>query len=630
LATQGDHTKPLVEIQLLPDNVTVNVPVGACIADAATAAGCALETPCGGLGVCGKCKVRIISGAGHPDKDELRLLSKDEINQGTRLACKARASGNRMVVEIPAESRSLVQQILSAGVLRHVEPRPNVLKIHARVHPPTLQDERAEYERLMLECDHSSNTTPSLDMLTDLSAKLRSSDYDVTAILMGDRLADVEPGDTTDHCYGIAYDLGSTTIVGYLVHLPTAREAGVAATMNPQMTYGDDLVSRIRFASEKPDGRTILQQAAVRALNEILARVTQKAKVSPLSVYEATVVGNTCMTHLLLGIDPSSLGVSPYVPTVCRALDVPPGEIGLRINPRGNAHIMPNVAGFVGSDLVGVLLTSMWEDDGRTRLAVDIGTNGEMALRHKGKTLACSAAAGPAFEGAGISCGMRGSPGAIDSVRMDDDVQISTIRNQKPKGVCGSGLLDAIAWMLRIGMIEETGRMAAPEDIGDVPLAIKNRILEDDGQRRFVLTWADESATGTPISITQRDVRQVQLAKGSIHAAIRTLLALSGARSEDLDEVLLAGAFGNYIRVESALRIGLIPAIPPNRIKSVGNAAGSGARLALLSLDERKRAAEIAARLEHIELANHETYQRAFEEQMLFPESEMEPTAAQK
>jgi len=366
----------------------------------------------------------------------------------------------------------------------------------------------------------------------------------------------------------------------------------------------------------------------VRALNDILSRVTQKANISASAVYEATVVGNTCMTHLLLGIDPSSLGVSPYVPTVSHALDVRPAEIGLRINPNGNVHVLPNVAGFVGSDLVGVLLASMWEDDGRTRLAVDIGTNGEMALRHGGKTLACSAAAGPAFEGAGISCGMRGSPGAIDSVHISDDVRISTIRNQRPKGVCGSGLLDAIASLLQLGVIEESGRMAAAEEIPDISTAIRERIIEDDGQRRFVLAWTDESATGGPISITQRDVRQVQLAKGSIHAAIRTLLTLADASATDLDEILLAGAFGNYIRVESALRIGLIPAVSPDGIKSVGNAAGSGTRLALLSVKERERAAEIAARVEHVELANHPAYQQAFEEEMLFPARDIELSLA--
>jgi uncharacterized 2Fe-2S/4Fe-4S cluster protein (DUF4445 family) len=219
---------------------------------------------------------------------------------------------------------------------------------------------------------------------------------------------------------------------------------------------------------------------------------------------------------------------------------------------------------------------------------------------------------------------MRGSPGAIDSASIGDDVRISTIRNQKPKGICGSGLLDAIAWMLRVGVIDETGRMPATDEIPGLPEAILRRIVEDGSQRRFVLAWPEESATGAAISITQRDVRQTQLAKGSIHAAIRTLLSLVGAAPEDLDEILLAGAFGNYIQVESALRIGLIPAISPDLVKSVGNAAGSGARLALLSVEERKRAAQLAGSVEHVELANHPAYQQAFEEQMLYPERERE------
>jgi len=594
---------------------------------ALAAAGCPVETPCGGLGVCGKCRVRILSKVKPPDSDELRLLSDDEVQAGVRLACKTRAGGREMTVQVPDESRSLVQQILSAGAVRHVRPEPNVRKVRVRAEPPSLRDERGEYERLAAELP-SGTLAPRIELIRELSAALRSASYEITSVLVGRRLAAVEPGETTDDCYGIAYDLGSTTVVGYLIHLPTAREVAVAATMNPQMVHGDDLVSRIRFAGEAADGLTTLQQAAARALNDVLAHTVRSAGIAACSVYEATVVGNTCMTHLLLGVDPSSLGVSPYVPTICGGIDVRPEQIGLGLNPNGNVHVLPNVAGFVGSDLVGVLLACMRDDDGRTRLAVDIGTNGEMALRSDGKVLACSAAAGPAFEGAGISCGVRAGPGAIDSVSIAEDVRISTIRHQRPKGVCGSGLLDAIAWMLRAGVLEDTGRMIGSDEADRLPDAVRGRITEEDGQRRFVLAWGHESATGAPIAITQRDVRQVQLAKGSIHAAIRTLLGLSGASPDDLDEVLLAGAFGNYIRVESALRIGLIPDIPQDRIRSVGNAAGSGSRLALLSVAERAHAAEIAAAVEHVELANHPDYQQAFAELMMFPATEAAAAAS--
>ncbi len=631
MTSDGDKTKPTVEIFFQPDCTSVTVPEGTPLYKAVTVpegtplykaaaiAGCAIEAPCGGLGVCGKCRIKLISPLSAPDKDELRMLSTEEIEAGFRLACKTKARGPKMEIEIPSESRSLVQKILSTGALRSVKPKPNVSKTHIKVEPPSLQDERGEYERLVEACVCEGEAPPRLEMIKDLSSKLRRNNYDVTMVRIGNGLVDVEPGNTEDDCYGIAYDLGSTTIVGYLFHLPTAREVAVASTMNPQMQHGDDLVSRIKYANENQEGRKVLQQAALGALNDILHHVTRDAGVRESNVYEATVVGNTCMTHLLLGIDPSSLGISPYVPTICRPLDVPSSILGLKINARGSVHILPNVAGFVGSDLVGVLLASMWQDDGKTRLAVDIGTNGEMALRHNGSTFACSAAAGPAFEGAGISYGMRARAGAIDSVTIDEDVKISTIQHQRPRGICGSGLIDAIAAMLQAGVIDETGRMADPEELAGVPELVRKRIIEVDGQKQFVLSWDKESYSGKNIAITQKDVRQVQLAKGSIHAAIRTMLHLAGTSPEELDEILLAGAFGSYIRVESALRIGLIPDVPRESVKSIGNAAGSGSRLALLSLEERKRACEIARSIHHIELANHNTYQEEFTERMLFP-----------
>lgn len=619
MTTGGDKSKPTVEIVFQPDGSSVFVTEGTPIYQAAAIAGCSIEAPCGGFGVCGKCRIKVVSPVSAPDKDELRMLSSEDIAAGYRLACKTKAHGGKMEIEIPDGSRSLVQQILSSGAIRSVEPKPNVWKTHVTTAPPSLQDERGEYERLIDACACEGEAPPRLEMLRDLSSRVRQSEYSVTLVRIGRGLVDIEPGNTEDECYGIAYDLGSTTIVGYLVHLPTAREVATASTMNPQMKYGDDLVSRIKYANENPDGRKILQQAAVGALNDILHHVARDVKINESSIYEATIVGNTCMSHLLLGIDPASLGISPYVPTICRALDVPSSVVGLKINRRGNVHILPNVAGFVGSDLVGVLLSSMWKDDGNTRLAVDIGTNGEMALRHNGNTLACSAAAGPAFEGAGISQGMRASAGAIDSVTFSGDIRFSTIHHQRPRGICGSGLIDAIAAMLDAGVLDETGRIVDPEELPAKAELIKNRIREADGQKLFVLAWEKETNSGKAISITQRDVRQVQLAKGSIHAAIRTMLRLAGAAPEELDEILLAGAFGSYIRVESALRIGLIPDIPRKSVRSVGNAAGAGSRLALLSTDERKRASDIARSIEHIELANHPAYQEEFTERMMFP-----------
>ena len=607
----------LVTVRFETDDMEIHVPAGATVAEAALIAGCAVETPCGGMGTCGKCRVIVKDGVSLPDASAKRLLSESELSEGMRLACKTRIQADT-IVSIPETSRSVMQKILCTGVARQVAPESNVRKLYAEAPDPTLLDERAEFERIAETIGlNPVDITIGLGLARQLSSIVREADYKVTAILAGQELLALEAGDTTSSKYGVAFDLGSTTVVGYLVDLNTGHEVAVASTTNPQMAYGDDLISRINFAAE-PHGMDYLTKAASDAMNRITKQLASSAGIQAQSIYEATVVGNSCMTHILLGIDPSTLGQSPYVPTICTDMTVHAREIGLKINPRGLVQVLPNVAGFVGSDLVAVLLASMWEDDGHTRLAVDIGTNGEMALRHNGRTFACSAAAGPAFEGARISCGMRGGPGAIDSVRIGDTVVISTINNRKPRGICGSGLVDAVAEMLKAGIIDEMGRLLDPDEVGALPASVRQRLIVGEKGTEFVLVEAGQSANGARLTLTQRDIRQLQLAKGSIHAAIRTLLKVAGAETSDISELLLAGAFGNYIRKESAVRIGLVPEMPVEKITSVGNAAGTGAKLALLSVKERRLACRLAAETEHVELANHPDYQNEFVEMMLF------------
>ena len=615
----GPAQKALLRVRFEPDDIDIYAPPGACVAELAQNAGCPVENPCGGMGTCGKCKVIVSNGVTPPGASEKRLLSETEIADGARLACRTHIVADA-TVRIPDESRSLVQKILISGATRHVGLQSNIRKVYVEMPRPTLLDERADFERLAQSLRlKPSDLQLDLNLARKLSSLVREAEYKVTAVIGGSELLNVEPGDTASTSFGIAFDLGSTTIVGYLIDLNTGRQVAVASTTNPQMAYGDDLISRIQFASVQPNGLALLTHAAVDAMNRIIKQLAGAADITPRSIYEATVVGNSCMTHLLLGVDPSSLGQSPYAPTVCRQITTHAAQLGIRINPHALVHTLPNVAGFVGSDLVGVLLAGMWEDDGRTRLAEDIGTNGEMALRHNGRTLACSAAAGPAFEGARISSGVRGGPGAIDSVRIADEVVVSTIDNKKARGVCGSGLVDAVAEMLNAGIVDETGRMLEPGEAPSLSTAVRERLIMVDGSPEFVLADARRSLTGQPITLTQKDIRQMQLGKGSIHAAILTLLKVAGADVSDISELLLAGAFGNYIRKESAVRIGLVPNIPLEKITSVGNAAGSGAKLALLSVKERELARELAEATEHIELANHQEYQDHFMQMMLFP-----------
>jgi uncharacterized 2Fe-2S/4Fe-4S cluster protein (DUF4445 family) len=608
----------LVKVTFEPDGIEVFVPAGTLLSKAAAAAGMPVENPCGGVATCAKCRVIVSGGCEEPDATERKRLGEADIAVGVRLACRTKVLGEANVT-IPESSRSMVQKILSAGILRDCAVMSGVSKVYCEIRPPSLDDEKAEFERLA-DCFVSLDIClrPNLNIVRSLSHTLRDASYCVTAVVHDDELIAVEPGDTTVRCCGIAYDLGSTTIVGYLMDLCTGEDLAVAAVMNPQMVYGDDLVSRISFATTQENGAAVLQSAVLDALNRIAREAAETVGLGTDSIYKATVVGNTCMTHLLLGIDVTSLGQSPYVPSVCADVTLAARELGLEISPEAPVVVLPNVAGFVGSDLVGVLLASEWKEDGRTRLAVDIGTNGEMALLHKGKTYACSAAAGPAFEGAGISCGMRGAPGAIDSVRIADSVEITTIEDRPAIGLCGSGLVDAIAGMLDAGIIDETGRMLSPGDAGALPAAVRERLIETNNGMEFVLATKQESGNGRSISLTAADVRHVQLAKGSIHAAIQTLIRTAGTTDDELSEILLAGAFGNYIRVESAIRIGLIPSVPKERVKSVGNAAGAGARLALLCEQEMAQARQLARTAEHLELAVSPDYQMELMERMMF------------
>jgi len=655
-----------LEVTFEPDGRRVCVTEPMTLYQAARLAGIDLETPCGGLGICGKCKVELVKGHSEITADERRLLTEHELSKGIRLACRHQVT-EETIAYIPDATRSLVQQILASGASRRVGLNPAVRKVHLRVPSPSLTDQRSDLTRLKDAMAHgewrTANCELELEWLRELPSILRAADGEVTAVLSQPSVLNpqpltliaLEPGDTSTQCFGMAFDIGTTTVVGYLMDLNTGHEVAVASAMNAQTAYGDDLVSRIKHAVESEHGRKQLRAAVLKVVNDLIDEATQSAGVSPQQIYETVVVGNTCMTHLFLGIDPAPLGFAPYVPVVQQAVRVPARQLGVKMNPRGFVHVLPNIASFVGADTVAVLVT-LWEklgmaederqetagNDGEhlsspvvsrrclTSLVVDIGTNGEIVLCHGGRLLACSAAAGPAFEGARISCGMRSAPGAISSVRLNETVEYTTIDERPPRGLCGSGLIDAVAQMLEVGILEPSGRMVTADEVGvGVPANptshlngdLRQRLITVANERQFVLAFAEESATGKPITLSQRDVRQLQLAKGSLCAAIRTLLKIAGVAPQDIDAVYLAGAFGTYLSKESALRIGLLPPeIPPDRIHPVGNAAGAGAKLALLSLEERQLADVIAQHVEHIELCISPEYADTFMETMAFPE----------
>ena len=595
---------------------------GTPVVEAAAIAGIELQTPCGGKGKCGQCRVmtRSDNGLTPPDEIELASLEADDIAAGTRLACRASIVAD-VRIDVPETSRIVGSAILEYGLVEASDPAPNVACTPLDMPDPALDDQRSDLRRVLVGLPDGSLSGPmDLTLLRDLPATLRDSGFSPTAVTIGGRLADVREPDFTQ-AYGAAVDIGTTTVVVYLVDLATGRVVGTGSGPNPQGAHGADVVSRVEFADTGDEALATLSGEAIAVVDEAIAEACAEAgSVRCENIYEVVVVGNACMTHLFLGLTPHHVARAPYIPVVDQPVRVVAADAGLRINPRGEVYLLPNIAGWVGADTVGVLLSTKLADSEGPTAAIDIGTNGEVMLHANGKTLVCSTAAGPAFEGAQIQDGMRAATGAIEHVAATDgEISISTIGDAPAVGLCGSGLLDALAALLDLGVVNSAGRMADDAAAEELPEAIRARLGGDGQERQFILVPADETASGNPIVITQGDVRQLQLAKGAVRAGLDTLVRELGLQATDLDRILLAGAFGSYIDRRSAVRIGLVPPLPLTRIAAVGNAAGAGAVLALASTEERTRAVGLAEDCVHIELSSRADFQMLFMETMMFP-----------
>ncbi|PYN24371.1 MAG: hypothetical protein DMD76_15120, partial [Candidatus Rokuibacteriota bacterium] len=428
----------------------------------------------------------------------------------------------------------------------------------------------------------------------------------------------VERGDTTAMKFGLAIDVGTTSVVTTLIELESGEQLASVSSLNPQAVFGGDLMSRIAFAQFNPTNLRKLQTRIVGLLNQHVAEVCRTSGVLPKWIYKAVVVGNTCMHHLLLGIDPSHVGLAPYAPVMRHAAVLSARELPLKIAPEARVCLLPLVAGFVGADAVAVALATRLADSPALRVAVDIGTNGEVLLGSRERLLACSAPAGPALEGAQIRHGMRGAQGAIDKVTIGHDVHIHTIGETPALGICGSGLIDLLAGLLDAGVVDWTGLIQV-EARDSLPPALRDRVAMRGEERVFVVLRPGEAGARAEIVLTQDDVRQVQLAKGAIASGIAMLLHVAAVPLERVEELLLAGGFGNYLSILSAIRIGLIPALPVGRVRYVGNAASLGAQLCLLSEAERARADTIASAIEHVSLAAHPDFEQLFVDAMNFP-----------
>jgi uncharacterized 2Fe-2S/4Fe-4S cluster protein (DUF4445 family) len=586
---------------------------GDTIMDAAQKGGLILNATCGGRGTCGKCKVKVEGPISEPTKEEQRTVGPT-IDSGVRLACQARILGDIRVTLDPEAQ----YKILTKGMEEPIRLAPSLSKIYLDRTAPSLKDQRPDLERLIESLGvHPSQV--SLEILKALPGILRRNDYKATAILNDNKLMGIEGGDTTERLYGVAFDIGTTTVVGTLMDLNTGHEIATSSSLNLQASFGADVISRIDFANREPEGLKILQDKILRVLNSIIGDLTRDAGISPVDIYQVVVVGNTCMQHLLLGVEPKSLAEAPYVPVFSSAMRLSAKELELNISPWGMIYMLPAVAGFVGADTVGVSLATSISRGKAVRLVVDIGTNGEILLGSSQRLVAASTAAGPAFEGAEIKFGMRGATGAIEAFQiLNGEVKYKVIGDVAPKGICGSGLIDILAELLRLGIIDKNGRIMGPDEISqDIPYELKKRIVEGERGYDFVITFGEG---GTPdIFITQGDVRKLQVAKAAIYAGIEVLKSHLGVRDSQISQVLLAGAFGNYIRKESAKAIGLIPDVSLDKINSVGNAAGAGAKMVLLSKIAQMEGESLAKSIEYIELATSLRFQERFVDAMYFP-----------
>ena len=609
-----------LRITFQPSGRAVHALPGTTILEAAARVGIVLLTPCGGGGTCGKCLVRVCSGATGDRATHTHRLTATQRTNGWRLACSTTVEGEA-VIEVPASSMfERSQKILTGDAGHTLTVDPAVTVATVQMPAPTQADDHPDLERLGAALNETLELDPACGAA--FPRRLRAANWHVHVVREGHRLIDVQPAAAPVAALGVAFDLGTTTVVGTLLDLITGQERAVASTMNGQIPFGDDVLTRILRIREDLSRLPDLQGAAVHSLNEIVASLCRQAHAAPESIVNATLAGNTTMQQIVCGIDPSALGELPFTPVFARSLDLSAAGIGLQIHPAARLHVFPQIGGFVGGDTVAGMLAAGFDRLKKPTLLVDIGTNGEIALIHDNRILCASTAAGPAFEGARIAQGMRATAGAIEKVLVKDgDLHINIIGNVPAAGLCGTALIDTVAELLRHGLLDTTGRLLPPDELpATVPERLRRRVEQHGPDTRFALAPANGKQAA--VCLIQRDIRELQLASGAIRAGVETLLQRAGLAAADLDAVLLAGAFGNFIRRSNAQRIGLLPPLPHERIRFIGNASSMGAKMALLSVKERARAEALRKRAVHVDLSADPAFQNAFGLAMLFPEGE--------
>ena len=606
------------------ERTPVKTESGTSFLDAARGADIDVTATCGARGKCRGCRFKILKGNVPPPTimDEVQL-GPDEVHEGFRLACQTRVIADTDIRLAPPHTEG-GHQILGAGEGREqragIEMGSGVEKKFVTADIPMDEHvQSSDIEEILTATGASQSGPLSPDLLRKLPAVLRKKKGAVTVTTFNGDILDIEAGDTTEHKYGMAFDIGTTTIVGALIDLDSGEQLAAVGDINPQSVYGGDLMSRLAFAQFDLKALRKLRARAIKAINDHIKEACEKASIAPEHIYKVVIVGNTAMHHIFLGIDPTYVGLAPYSPSIRNAVEMPARDMMLKAIPNATVCLLPIVAGFVGADAMGAVLGSRIFESEEFRVLVDIGTNGEVIMGRRGRLMACSAPAGPALEGAQIKHGMRAAIGAIEKVQIDDDVTCEIIGYAPATGICGSGLIDAVARMLKAGIIQSSGRFVAKGD-NDLPPALAARLIGSGGNTEFALVGAKDSGNDTDITLTQLDIRQLQLAKGAIYSGVMMLQEIMKVPDDEIAELMLAGGFGNYINTESAVAINLLPSLPLEKITYVGNAALMGAQLALISEVERKRADVLAGEIEHVSLAARPEFQDIFIEAMGFPE----------
>ncbi|MCS7178356.1 MAG: ASKHA domain-containing protein [Anaerolineae bacterium] len=603
-------SSPAVTVRFQPLGQRGQVPAGISLLEAARRLGVGLSGVCGGMGVCATCRVVVPpesrDALSPPSDTEQKRLGPDALARGVRLACRATIRDSLQVF-VPPESLTASQRTQIEGRQTLVRPEPVVAAVDLHLPPPTLSDPRSDAERLREVLGRPVRL--DLEVLRQSPLRLREWEWATRAVLRGDEVVALLPPGTP--LMGVAIDLGTTKLAGYLLNLETGETVASAGAMNPQLAYGEDVMARITYALQEPEGAERLRQAAAAGLAQLIRDLCDQAGTASECIVEAVVVGNTAMHHLFLGLSTRSLGLAPYVPVESASLDVRAREVGLPLAPGASIHLLPNIAGFVGADHVAALLATRMDEADHPTLLLDIGTNTEICLAVEGNLFSCSAASGPAFEGAHIRFGMRAAPGAVERVRMiEGKVWWETVEGAPPVGICGSGILDAVAQLREAGLLNERGGWAS--DNSASPALVSSA----EGGPEFILVPAEASGLGRAITLSRKDVGEIQLAKAAIAAGWQVLLEEAGLQESDLARVLVAGAFGTYIDIGHAVAIGMLPRLPLDRFEQVGNVAGTGARMALLSRTERERATHLARRVRYIELTIHPSFRGRFAQAM--------------